>query len=244
MNDNNQNISDIELIFEDDYLVVVNKPNNLLVHHSHYARNIQEASMMELLNSTNTELHLIHRLDRKTSGIILLVKKKEYISAFQKLFQTSLITKNYLAVVRGYTDDEGKIDSPIRIDESDKYKNALTHFKTLAKIELKNFPVHPYHTSRYSLVMLSPKTGRQHQLRKHMNKISHPIIGDHKYGDRFHNRNFETNFGLSNLFLHAHELIFEHPFLNKKLHLSAKLPDNWSILLNKFNWTISLNDQL
>ena len=85
----------------------------------------------------------------------------------------------------------------------------------------------PYNNSRYSIIELTPKTGRLHQLRIHLNKISHPLIGDPKYGDRFHNRMFASEFECNKMFLHAKELQFTHPFTKEHLCISAELPKNW-----------------
>lgn len=225
----------MEIIFEDEYVLALNKPNGLLVHHSHYARNVEGDSLMELLESSFGKLHLIHRLDRKTSGIVLVAKSKEALVKFQELFMTNNIQKAYYAVVRGFAPKTGKVDTPIRIDETDIYKDALTYYSCLETIEL-DIPVHPYPKSRYSLLELIPKTGRMHQLRKHMNKISHPIIGDYKHGDRFHNRNFEQNFNWHTMFLHAASLDFAHPYSNQNIELKADFPENWNQLFQEFNW--------
>jgi len=83
-----------------------------------------------------------------------------------------------------------------------------------------------------------PQTGRMHQLRKHLNKISYPIVGDYKYGDRFHNRMYENQFNCIYMFLHAHQLDFTHPITNKKLQLTADFPADWKKLFNTFNWNI------
>ncbi len=229
-------IERIEIIYEDDHIVVVNKPNNFLVHHSNYARNIEEPTLLDALaDQFNDPLYPVHRLDRKTSGILLFCKHKDIVVDFQGLFTENSIAKTYYAIVRGFTEKKFIIDSPVKNDDSGIYKDALTHGETIHKIEL-HIPVHPYDSSRYSLVTLAPQTGRMHQLRIHMNKISHPIIGDYKYGDRFHNRMFETEFQCIYMFLHARSLQFEHPISHKKLDLTANFPKDWDIMLNRFGW--------
>lgn len=226
----------IEIIYEDQYCVVVNKPNNVLIHQSYYARNIKEPTLIDLLEQQfNQRFHPVHRLDRKTSGILLFSKQKENISIFQKLFTSDSIEKKYWGIVRGFSDSEGTIDSPVKNPDTKIYKEALTHFKTLASIQL-DIPVHPYPQSRYSLIELTPKTGRMHQLRIHLNKISHPLIGDYKYGDRFHNRMYENNFDCHNLFLHALQLTFTHPIIKENLILKAPLNKNWIKIVNHFRW--------
>lgn len=229
-------IDTIEIVYEDDYMVAVNKPNNFLIHQSHYARNITETTLLEILQQQlGFPLFPVHRLDRKTSGILLLVKDKSFVAQFQALFTNNLIKKKYFAIVRGFSPDAGIIDSPVKNDDTGVYKTALTHYRTVSSIEL-DIPVHPYEKSRYSLMELLPKTGRMHQLRKHLNKINHPIVGDYKYGDRFHNRMYETQFNCNYLFLHAHSIEFIHPLSHQKMNFTADLPEDWIKLFNEFNW--------
>ena len=229
----------IDILFEDEYCIIVNKPNNILVHHSYYARNITEDSLLQLLRKQfdNSNFYPVHRLDRKTSGLLLLTKKKEYISKFQNLFITNQIQKTYYALVRGFCEPKGIIDTPVKNPDTGIYKDALTIYKRISQIEL-SIPVVPYSSSRYSILELQPKTGRMHQLRKHMNKIAHPIIGDHKYGNRHHNQMFESEFGLDYLFLHAYLLEFKHPFTDEKIKITIKSPIFWHDLLVKLNWEI------
>lgn len=227
----------IPIIYEDDHVFAVNKPNDVLVHKSHYARNITDHTLIELLQQ-QTQYHSlmpIHRLDRKTSGVILFAKEKEYLPVFSKLFEHQAIHKTYKAIVRGHTPSSGEIDTPIKRDDNGVYKAALTHYKTLATVSLP-IPVKPYDNARYSLIELMPKTGRMHQLRKHMNKISHPIVGDHKYGDRFHNRMFVEKMNLSTLLLHATKIEFIHPYSNQVTTITAPLPQPWDEILNKLDW--------
>lgn len=227
----------LDIIFEDHYLLCVNKPNNVLVHHAYHARNVaDEASLLQIIkNETDLTVYPIHRLDRKTSGIILLAKEKEYVSKFQELFTNNQIQKTYFGVVRGFSPDAKTIDSPVKGRDANVHKDALTALKTLANITL-NIPVKPYDSSRYSLVELQPKTGRMHQLRVHMNKISHPLIGDAKYGDKNHDTMYANNFGWKNLFLHAGKLEFTHPFTLKKVEFTATFPKDWLALFKEFNW--------
>lgn len=228
---------DVSIVFEDDYLLCVCKPNNVLVHHAHLSRNVaDEDSLLQLIkNKTGLKVYPIHRLDRKTSGIILLAKQKEFVSKFQELFTNKEIQKTYYGVVRGFSPDTKTIDSPVKGRDAKVHKEALTHLKTLEKVTL-DVPVKPYDSSRYSLVELSPKTGRMHQLRVHSNKISHPLIGDAKYGDKNHDMMFDESFGWKNLFLHAGELEYVHPFSSEKIILKADFPKDWLELFEKFGW--------
>ena len=231
----------IEILFEDSQVVIVNKPNNVLIHNSYYARNIKDDTLLQLLQKQlGYSLYPVHRLDRKTSGVLVLAKLKEEVAIFQALFNANEITKTYVGIVRGFVNESLTIDSPVKNPDTNVYKEAetlcepiFTHQTTIA--------VHPYDSSRYSLVKLIPKTGRMHQLRIHMNKISHPIVGDYKYGDRFHNRMFETEFSCANLFLHAHSIVFKHPFTGEPTKVIASLPKNGEIISTTFNWKFNFN---
>lgn len=228
----------IEILFEDDYIIIISKPNNLLIHNSYYARNIKEPTLLDLLyEQFNSKFFPVHRLDRKTSGVLILAKQKENVSVFQELFNSNSIEKTYLGIVRGFINDAIKIDSPVKNPDTKVYKNAETFCKPLLTKSL-DIAVKPYDISRYSLVSLKPATGRMHQLRIHMNKISHPIVGDYKYGDRFHNRMFEDNFNCNNLFLHAYTLKLKHPITTNLIEVKAELPNDWNTIFNIFKWDL------
>ena len=228
----------VSICYEDDYIIAVTKPCNVLVHHSHMARNMDdELTLLDLLQDQyNHKYYPLHRLDRKTSGVILLAKMREHVSVFQDLFLQNKIQKTYFALVRGFSPESGLIDSPVKGRDANVYKEALTTFKKQNEITL-NIAVHPYESSRYSLVELKPKTGRLHQLRIHLNKISHPIIGDPKYGDRFHNRMFETEFYCAKMFLHARKIEFIHPITNQNICVEASFPSHWLTVFERFNWS-------
>ena len=227
----------LEIIYQDNYCLLVTKPNNVLVHHAHHSRNkIEEESLIQLIeNQFGKRYYPIHRLDRKTSGIILLASKREYVASFQALFTNNEIQKIYYGVVRGFSQDNKIINSPVKGRDALVYREAETHLNCLDKIEL-NIPVKPYDSSRYSLVELKPKTGRMHQLRIHMNKVSTPLINDAKYGDKNHDLMYAKQFGWKNLFLHAGSLEFIHPFTNKKLILKSSFSEDWVQLFQEFSW--------
>lgn len=217
---------EIPILYEDNECLIVNKPSNMLVHHSHYARNIETVSLMELLRESGyTEIAPVHRLDHKTSGALLLAKQTHQVASFQELFNSNALQKTYLALLRGHVAASGIIDTPVK-NERGNYKEALTHFRCIEHYEL-NVTIQPYATARYSLVEMEPKTGRLHQLRIHANKISHPIIGDPKHGNRHHNHHFQLEWDLPNLFLHAEKLVFTQPFSGENIQCNAPLPAFW-----------------
>ncbi|EAR12977.1 pseudouridine synthase Rlu family protein [Polaribacter irgensii 23-P] len=227
----------LEIIFEDAYVMCVCKPNNIVVHHAYHSRSVaDERSLLQwILEVKGLKVYPIHRLDRKTSGIILLAKETTYVSEFQALFTENTIDKTYYGVVRGFSPEEKIIDSPVKGRDASVYREALTHLKTLAQRTL-DIPVKPYDSSRYSLVELKPKSGRTHQLRLHTLKISHPLIGDSKYGDKNHDLMYAEKFGWNNLFLHAGKLEFQHPFSKENLVLKANFPADWTSLFQEFSW--------
>ena len=228
----------LDIIFEDQFIICVNKPNNMVMHHAYHSRNVaDETSLLQLIQAEKgIKVYPIHRLDRKTSGIILLAKETIHVSKFQELFTNDEIEKTYYGVVRSFSPESKTIDSPVKGRDASIHKDALTYLKTLEQIVLE-IPVKPYDSSRYSLVELKPKTGRMHQLRVHTSKISHPLIGDIKYGDKNQDLMFEENFGWKNMFLHAGHLKFKHPFSEEVLILKANFPKDWISLFEEFTWT-------
>lgn len=220
------------MVYEDNFCIVVNKPNNVVVHHSKYAGHLDELSLVELLRLEGYESPIpVHRLDRKTSGLILFVKKATNTRRFQQLFDDQLIRKEYRALLRGHLPADGIIDTPVK-NERGNYKEALTKYRCLEHL-IRNYNIPPYEQQRYSLVVFVPKTGRMHQLRIHANKIAHPIINDPKYGNRHHNHYFQEVLGIPFLFLHAQKLAFKHPFTDDLVTIEAPLPDFWNEFLNK-----------
>jgi len=220
----------VKVVFEDEYCLVVSKPNNLIVHHSYYARNIEETSLTDLIREQGWEEACpVHRLDRKTSGLILFAKKSDWVADFQQLFESGTIEKKYLALLRGHLEEEGIIDSPVKNDRGN-YKEAKTLFRCVEQFE-RDYSIPPYEKQRYSLVEMTPITGRMHQLRIHANKIAHPIINDPKYGNRHHNHYFQSQLGIEELFLHAYSLVFKQPFTSELVELQEPLPDFWTRFL-------------
>ena len=224
------NKESVKVLFEDEWCLVVFKPNNLIVHHSYYARNIEEISLTDLIREQGwSEACPVHRLDRKTSGLLLFAKQPAWVSDFQSLFENGAIEKRYLALLRGHLETEGEISSPVKNDRGN-YKEALTKFRCLEYFD-RDYVIPPYEKQRYSLVEMIPVTGRMHQLRIHANKIAHPIINDPKYGNRHHNHYFQNELGIHELFLHANSLKFEHPFTGGQIALQVPLPDFWRTFL-------------
>lgn len=211
----------LEIIYQDEHLVAINKPHGLLVHQSPIARNAEEFALQLLRDQIQQHVWPAHRLDRKTSGLLLFALNKEADRLMQQQFMENKVQKKYLALLRGHSPDELLIDYPLK-KENGTLQNAVTYFKTLAHTEIP-VAVGKHPTSRYSLVEAQPQTGRMHQLRRHFAHIFHPIIGDRPHGCNKQNKFFKEHFQMESMLLHASELEFVHPLSNKKLHLKAAL---------------------
>ena len=211
----------LPIIYQDEYLVAINKPHNLLVHRSQIAAEESVFALQLLRDQLGCWVSPCHRIDRKTSGILLFALSKEVDKLIKKQFEEHSIQKKYLALVRGYLPDEGMIDRPLAKENGD-LQNAVTHYKCLQKIEL-DIEVSKYPKSRYSLAEVSPETGRMHQIRRHFAQMRHYLIGDKTHGECKHNKMFEQRFGLNTMLLHASELTFIHPITQEKIALKADL---------------------
>ncbi len=212
----------LEILFQCEHLVAINKPNGLLVHRSPIARDADEFAVQLLRDQLGRKVYPVHRLDRKTSGVLLFALDEATNSEMQRKFMDGEITKIYHAIVRGYTPDEGTIDYPLKRDDG-VIQEALTYFKTLMRSEVP-FAIGKHPTSRYSLVQLNPATGRMHQLRKHMAHILHPIIGDRPHGCNKQNRFFKNELGISEMMLHAVSVEFTHPVFEQEQIIKVKAP--------------------
>lgn len=240
-------MEELEIIYKDDDIVAVNKPSGLLVHRSMIDRRETRFAIQILRDQIGQYVYPVHRLDKPTSGVLLFALSKETARALSEQMQEKAFKKQYLAIVRGFTEDEGLIDYALK-EELDKMtdakartdkeaQEAVTGYRKLDQVELP-FGVGRYKTTRYSLLQLHPQTGRKHQLRRHMKHILHPIVGDTKYGRGEHNRFFREQFDVHRLLLHASTLTFTHPVLEKRLTLQAGLDEVLSELIEKLGMHI------
>lgn len=199
----------MEILFQDDSFIAINKPAGLLVHPSRIAPNAKTSAMQLLRDQIGSYVYPIHRLDRKTSGVLLFALSKASLSAVSEQFRDGLVRKVYLSINRGYVEEKGIIDYALT-NSKGKVQHAVTHYKCLAQTEIPL--AHGGHeTSRYSMLELRPLTGRFHQLRKHLAHIRHPIIGDRPHGCNKQNRLFKKEFALMEMMLWARSLKFHHP---------------------------------
>ncbi|MGV3547000.1 MAG: pseudouridine synthase [Pedobacter sp.] len=226
----------LEIVYQDEYLIAINKPHGLLVHRSKIADDATEFALQMLRDQVGRHVNPTHRLDRKTGGVLLFAFDKETEISMQKQFQEGLVDKNYLAIVRGYTPAQLEIDYPLA-KENGTLQAAQTSFVTLQQSEIPlEIGKHP--TSRYSLVKANPKTGRMHQLRKHFAHIFHPIIGDRPHGCNKQNRYFKEHLQMNTMMLHALDLTFSHPATNEKITIKADVQDEFKRMMTLMNFNL------
>jgi tRNA pseudouridine65 synthase len=225
----------LRIVYRDDWLVAVDKPPGLLVHRTPLAR-ADDFVLQRLRRQLGRRIYTIHRLDRPTSGVLLLALTPGLAAAVSRLFEERLVSKRYLAIVRGYLDDAGLIDYPLRGEDGSAPRPAVTRYRTLARVELPA-AVGRYPTSRYSLAEVRPLTGRHHQIRRHFHHIFHPLIGDTTHGDGRHNRYFRQEMGAGRLLLHAHSLSLTHPHTGHPLDIAAPPDAEWRRLLVRLGWS-------
>jgi len=209
----------LRILYEDDYIIAINKPTGLLVHRSKIASNTAVFAVQELRNQVGYHVYPIHRLDRKTSGVLLFAKDRSFVSEFQNSLKAEDSHKEYHAVVRGYFPKQVILEHPLMNDHG-VTQEAVTRFECILYSELP-VPLGRYSTSRYSLIKAFPQTGRMHQIRKHCNHLRHPIIGDRPHGCNKQNKLFLEKWGLTEMLLHAYQLKINHPFEHKLLEIEA-----------------------
>lgn len=223
----------VEVVYEDKDIIVVNKPKGMVVHPANgnpdgTLVNAILAMCKDSLSGIGGEIRpgIVHRLDKDTSGLLIIAKNDEAHVKMSKQIQDRLVTKKYIALVKGVVkDDEATIDMPIARSKVDRKKmavdkdgkQAVTHFKVIKRYK------------RYTLLEIKIDTGRTHQIRVHMAKIGYPVVGDMVYS------NGKNEFGVEGQMLHAKSLEFLHPITGKKMHLEAPLPEYFTKVLEELD---------
>ncbi len=215
----------LEVIYQDQNLIAINKPHGLAVHRSDYVGVADKYAVQELRDQIGKLVYPCHRIDRKTGGVLLFALNEEANKLMQKQFAENMVKKKYLAIVRGFTDDSGIIDYALT-NEKGKTQEAITEYKTIERTEI-DIPFGKFNTSRYSLVEVYPQTGRMHQIRKHFAHIMHPIIGDRPHGCNKQNKLFKEKFNMTTMMLHASEITFIHPMNKIEVTFHAELQDEF-----------------
>lgn len=218
----------LKILFENSDLIAINKPHGLLVHWTRLDRHATEFALQLLRDQIGQEVHPCHRLDRKTSGALLFAKSKEALKSVRQEFEENRVNKVYHAIVRGFAPEYANID--YALTENGKCQEAQTEMRCLEQFEI-NLPHGKFSTSRYSLVELLPKTGRYHQLRKHMAHIYHPIIGDRPHGCNKQNKLWKEQFNMDKMLLCAKKLQFH--FGEEKISVNAEYSEVFSNSLSR-----------
>jgi tRNA pseudouridine65 synthase len=239
-------VSGLTVLYRDAALVAVNKPPGLLVHRSAIDRHETRFALQLVRDALGQRVWPVHRLDKGTSGALVFALSRDVASALGGAFEAGAVEKRYVALVRGWPPAEGVIDHALtrRIDDVDRRwaapdalraQPATTRYFRLGIVEL-DAPVERYPTSRYALVALAPRTGRAHQIRRHLKHIAHPVIGDATYGKGRHNRFVAGQTGTQRLWLHAVSLAFTHPATGEPLAIEAPLGEEWNGIANLGPW--------
>ena len=211
----------LEILFQDDAIVAINKPHGLLVHRSPIAADASEFAIQLLRDQIGQKVFPVHRLDRKTSGVLLFALNDEVNSILQEAFRNKKVEKKYRALVRGFTPESGTIDYALTREDG-KVQEAVTHYSRLETFEIP-VALGKHATSRYSLLEVEPETGRMHQIRKHLAHIFHPIIGDRPHGCNKQNKLFLEKWEMNTMLLHAEEIRFLHPVSHEPVIIQAEL---------------------
>ncbi len=217
----------------------------MLVHKSEMDKYETVNAQQVLRKQLKRKIYLLHRLDKPTSGVLLFALNKEMARDMSRMLEDKRAVKTYLAVVRGYTDEKGTIDYPLtkmwdkmtdqRAVKETPPQPAITEYERLATVELP-FAVAKHATTRYSLLKVTPLTGRNRQIRRHLKHIFHHMIGDTTHGDGKHNTFFRQQFGCHRLLLHASQLEFIHPVTQQTVCIQAPLDEAFSHVLTQLGW--------
>jgi tRNA pseudouridine65 synthase len=215
----------LTVLHRDEHVVAVYKPAGLLVHRTGLDAHETRFALQLLRDQIGASVYPVHRLDKATAGVLLFALSSQVAARCRQTFETGAVIKRYLAIVRGHPPESGTIDHPlVREDHEGQAAGvrqpALTDYRCIATVELP-IAVDRYPTSRYALVELWPRTGRRHQLRRHMKHISHPVIGDTTHGHGAHNRMFRDRFACHRMLLVAVALELPHPETGAPLRIEA-----------------------
>lgn len=231
----------LSIVYQDEHLVVINKPAGLLVHRSDVDRHAKSNAMEQLRDQLGQWVYPVHRLDKPTSGVLVFALNKETARLVGQTFLEQTVSKSYLALVRGFAPQEGRIDYALknRFDKMTDRKAqkdkpaqpAVTDYQRLSTWELSH-PVGRYSTARYSLLQVHPLTGRNRQIRRHLKHIFYPIVGDVAHGDGQHNTFFREHFNCHRLLLHAQSIQFAHPHTQAPLLIEAPLEESFQVVID------------
>jgi tRNA pseudouridine65 synthase len=211
----------LQILYQDDSCAVVDKPSGMIVHRGW--ANDERDLLRVTRDALGRYVYPLHRLDRGASGAVLFALNEEAARTLNRSFADASIGKRYLALTRGHPPEHGLIDHPIPRAPGEERVPAQTEYFRLGSFE------------RYALVMALPKTGRLHQIRRHLKHISCPLIGDVRYGKGEHNRLFREQYSLDRLALHAAGLRFAHPSTGQRVTVRAPLSGSLAECLSRLS---------
>jgi len=226
----------ITILWQDDRAAVIDKPSGLLVHPSEISSD-RDTLVGRLARQFERPPLPVHRLDRPVSGVLVGAFDSEAAAVLSRSFREGGVHKSYLAVVRGYMEGEGIIDLPLRDYDTGRIQESRTRYRLLARTE-QPFPSRRFPTSRYSLMEVSPETGRFHQIRRHLARKGYPIVGDTSHGDTACNHQFLEYFGVPGLLLHARRVRFPHPVSAEEVTVQSPLPESFRRVFDAFGWSV------
>lgn len=207
--------------------VVVDKPSGLSVHRGW--DDSRDTMMTRVRNELGRWVYPVHRLDRATSGVLVMALDPEAASALSESFRNGLVEKEYLALVRGPLRTPGTIDHPIPTHVSGERTDAITDYEPLETVR-----------DRYTLVRVRPRSGKRHQIRLHFRHLRAPLLGDTTYGDGKENRKLRDEIGLHRLALHASRIAFPDPVTGVREAFDAPLPDDLAEPLRRLGLSLAL----
>ncbi|WP_435104866.1 pseudouridine synthase [Arhodomonas sp. AD133] len=227
-------LSSLPILYHDDALIAVHKPAGLLVHRTELDRE-RDVALQRVRDQIGRRVYPVHRLDRATSGVLVFALRPEVASALAADFRGRTLAKHYLAVVRGWTPESGVIERPLAKHKGGEKRAARSRYVRLATVELP-IPVDKWPAARYSLVLIALDTGRRHQIRRHMDGISHPLIGDTTHGSGPHNRLFREHLDCHRMLLHAWRFGLRHPVSGEAMTIAAPPPADFHRVCERLGW--------
>ncbi|MFM8574043.1 MAG: pseudouridine synthase [Pirellula sp.] len=216
----------IQIVYSDEDLIAAFKPAGVMVHRGASSSEDEPVLLQALRDQLQQFLYPIHRLDRPTAGLVLMARSSAVAGKLGEQFMAHRVQKHYQALVRGYMPDECTVDRPLlhpkyfeeRFSADHPLQSATTHFRCLRRFEVP-WPASGFATARFSLLEIRPESGRWHQIRRHLNHIGHPVIGDHRHGDHRWNQMFYQRTGIYRMLLTAMRLDFRHPSTDELMSL-------------------------
>ncbi|MBA6329354.1 tRNA pseudouridine(65) synthase TruC [Colwellia sp. MB02u-6] len=235
----------LKILYQDEYLVAVDKPPGLFVHRSFMDKDEIYFALQLIRDQIGQYVYPLHRLDRPTSGVLLFALTQDVARLMGQAFSDRKIKKTYFALTRGHLLNEGVIDHPLKeklddlgdknVSRDKEAQSAETFYKSVAIVSLP-VPLGKYTSVRYSLIKCQPHTGRRHQIRRHLAHLRYPIIGDINYGDNKQNPFFGEHFGFKRLMLIAKKVEFIHPVTGLEILIEAEFDEQWQQIFNVFKW--------